>query len=51
MKQKLAALQTDVPGMVSLTSITGGGVGGVLGACLTTILLRRMSVPGGGPSK
>jgi len=34
------------------TTFTSGGVeGGVLAACFKTKLLRRMSVPGGGPSK
>lgn len=35
----------------STTSITGADDGGTLAACFTTRLLRRISVPGGGPSK
>jgi len=33
-----------------LTSIDGGGEGGIFSACFTVKLLRRISVPGGGPS-
>ena len=37
--------------IIQLTSITGGGEGGIFSACFTTKALTRMSVPGGGPSK
>ena len=40
-----------ITGPIQPTSITGGGEGGTLAACFTTKLLRRISVPGGGPSK
>lgn len=37
--------------VIRLTSLFGGGEGGTFEACLTTKLLRRISVPAGGPSR